>query len=94
MNKKDIKPIRKRVTTLWAGRAWIHAKYLNRASRHKKPLKIYHKEQAMVIQSDELKTSFDRNKIVHDRFKEGVTHKHYGIVWDPNKKTVDKSITN
>lgn len=77
--------VKKKVTTLWAGRAWIHAKYLNLANVNQVPLIIDYKGTKMTVPASELKARFDRHKIVDDKFKAGVTHKQYGIIWEPEK---------
>ena len=74
----------KEVKTLWAGRAWIHAKYLNKAKNNNVPLVIKYKTDKMTIQPQDLKEKFDRNKVVEDKFVSGKTHTQYGVVpeWD------------
>ena len=74
-----MKTVTKVVTTIWAGRAWIHAKYLNKAKNGNLPLVINYKTGKMTIQPEDLKEKFDRNKTVKDNYKSGVTHKHYGV---------------
>jgi len=76
-----MKPVTKEVKTLWAGRAWVHAKYLNLATRNKTPLVLNYKGDTMTIQPEDFRARFDRQKQVEDRFQSGVMHNQYGIVW-------------
>jgi len=78
--------VQKTVKTLWAGRAWLHAKYLNQAKNLNVPLVIVYKGKKMTVKPIELRLRFDRNKIVDDRYKAGVQHKQYGIIWEPDEK--------
>jgi len=75
-----IKAVRKEAKTLWAGRAWIHAKYLNEAKNKNIPLIITHNGEKKVIQPEDLSTAFDRDKEVKDYIGNKMT-KQYGIVW-------------
>jgi len=76
-----MKPVIKTVTTIWAGRAWIHAKYLNKAKNNKVPLVIKYKTTKMTIKPEDLKEKFDRHKTVEDKFILGKIHRQYGVEW-------------
>ena len=76
-----MKSVIKEVTTIWAGRAWIHAKYLNKARNNHVPLVIKYKGAKMTVQEKDFEERFDRDKMIKDMYKSGVMHKQYGIVW-------------
>jgi len=77
--------ITKEVKTQWAGRVWLHAKYLNQANNAGVPLRIVYKGEHMTIKPEDLKDVFDKKKDVDDKFKAGVVHKQYGTVFKPDK---------
>jgi len=81
--------VRVEAKTLWAGRAWIHAKYLNKAKNNNIPLIITHNGEKKVIEPTDLATAFDKNKPVKDYIGNKMTTQ-YGIVWKtptiPEKK--------
>lgn len=77
----------KEVKTLWAGRAWLDAKYLNEAKNTPCPLIIKYKGETMSIAPDHLKVAFDRDKMVDSKFPPYTKRKQYGVVWTPDQKT-------
>lgn len=87
-----MKPVTKEVKTLWAGRAWVHAKYLNLATKSNVPLVLVHGDTKMTVQPQDFRAKFDRQKEVEDRFKSGVVHRQYGIVWKKDGPKADCSL--
>lgn len=73
--------------TMWAGRVWLDAKYLNQAKNTPCPLVITYKGETMTIQPEHLKVAFDRKKEVDSKFPPYEPRKQYGAVWTPDKET-------
>lgn len=82
-----ITAVTKEIKTLWAGRAWLDAKYLNQAKNTPCPLIIKYKGETMRLAPEDLKEAFDRSKMVDNKFPPYTQRKQYGVVWTPNKKT-------
>lgn len=85
----EIKPIEYEAKTLWAGRAWVHAKYLNQSVKQKRRLIIKYKSETMAFEPWQLKESFSRSKVVEDKFDKDRVHKQYGVIWNPAQKAID-----
>jgi hypothetical protein len=80
------------IKTIWAGRAWVHQKYLNEAKRRGEGIELVYKKkgvlEVMVIPPERVKPEFwEKSKIPHrDKFSKEEYYL-YGVVWVP----VDKS---
>jgi hypothetical protein len=79
--------ITKEITTLWQGKAGIHAKYLNRAFENRCGLKIIFKNEVMVIPLEKLKSGYTSVQTFPDKFGRG-EYKLYYYNWQPNIEIV------
>lgn len=82
-----MKKVEKQVKTMWAGKLWIHAKYMNKAKHNKVPLVIKYAGNTMTIPYQDLRDRYVQMKQVEDKFRAGVMHNQYGFLpeWDEKK---------
>lgn len=83
----------KQIKKLWAGRAWVHGKYLNKCSQEKTYLKLKYQGDTMTIPYDSFKQVFDRKKTVRDKFNPDIIHNQYGVIWIPDDNSVKPLFT-
>lgn len=73
----------KEIKTIWAGRAWVHDKYLEQCGKTNQNLKLVKGNESMLIPFETFKTAFDRSKPSEDKIRGQMTLQH-GIVWKPD----------